>query len=476
MIDYSRIKKPELSDFGLSKESLDLLDRKDKERARREDTKMHFGIFVYAALLLAVDIYIARNFESGLALAIFLTLFIFLPLTYPLALLPALLPSRPEEESIADIREKYKQYSEKIQDYNNCELRTDPDYWNNLSKESFTTEIQEALVQTGYKCVRIPDYLAVKGLDFVISDTKTAVSCRKWSKTVSEKAVKDSYYSSYDEGYNKLFVFSLNGFSSNAERFAKERPVYLYDSEDLISFTEGTFYKKYGVNSKEKQQSKSKQLPRKTLSNEKKTSEQYQAKEAGVKTKRIFLNSENYNWIKSKFIAFDVETTGLQCDGNEIIEVGAVRFIDGEVADYYSSLVNIGKTIPSDITMLTGITNNMLETAGKDPSTVYKELKEFFKEAIIGETVICAHNAHFDMKFLKAAFESYGIDAELVFIDTCTLARRTIKELPNYQQQTVLSYYNINPGRAHRAKYDAAACGLMLCRLLRDNSQFTNNI
>ena len=192
----------------------------------------------------------------------------------------------------------------------------------------------------------------------------------------------------------------------------------------------------------------------------------------GVNTRRIFLTPKNYNAISSNYIAIDVETTGLNRITEDIIEVGAVRFADGKQVDSFSTLIKIGRSIPFEISALTGITNDMLYTYGQYPRDAYEELATFLGNACYGETVICAHNAHFDIGFIAKAFRFYHIEADLVFLDTCTLARRTIKGLDNYKQETVLSYYNIVQEKTHRALSDAKACGEMMKRLLDDNEQF----
>ena len=167
----------------------------------------------------------------------------------------------------------------------------------------------------------------------------------------------------------------------------------------------------------------------------------------------------------SRYIAFDVETTGLNHRYDRIVEVGAVLFENGEVKRMFGSLVNSGRPISFSATKVNHITNGMLLTAPRE-RYVIAELINFFCEAMNGNMAICAHNAQFDMNFLAETLMRLGYNANICFIDTLSLSRDRIKGLSNYKQTTVASYFGIETGTSHRAENDALVCGKILDALL----------
>ena len=104
--------------------------------------------------------------------------------------------------------------------------------------------------------------------------------------------------------------------------------------------------------------------------------------------------------LKQRYIAFDVETTGLSPMNDKIIEVGAVLFENGEITKRYSTLVNPEVSVPYSATAVNHITNEMVKDAPKE-KVVYAELVDFLGDALNQQTAICAHNASFDMNFLS---------------------------------------------------------------------------
>lgn len=176
-------------------------------------------------------------------------------------------------------------------------------------------------------------------------------------------------------------------------------------------------------------------------------------------------NSNRYD-IQNNFIAIDLETTGLSSETDKIIEVGAVKFVNGSVTERYGSLIKIGFHIPDAATRVNKITDGMLASQGKDATTVYRELAEFLKDALSGKTFIVAHNASFDMGFLSKALSEYGYSGTLNYLDTLKISRATIKGLDNYKQPTVAKHFGIVNNVEHRAVSDAETCGLILSNLL----------
>lgn len=170
-------------------------------------------------------------------------------------------------------------------------------------------------------------------------------------------------------------------------------------------------------------------------------------------------------------VVLDFETTGLNPrDGARGIEVGAVKLINGEIVDRYSSLINPGVRIPYHITELTGISDDMIANAPQ-PAEVYPDLLDF-----IGDAYLVAHNAGFDAKFLAAEAAALGLQSShRDLICTVMLTRRLQPKLASYSLAKLASYLDIKfPGAAHRALADAevAAEVLLFCaRQLRQDYQ-----
>lgn len=179
----------------------------------------------------------------------------------------------------------------------------------------------------------------------------------------------------------------------------------------------------------------------------------------------VMVNSSNASLLQSKYIAFDVETTGLNSAVDRIIEIGAVLFIDGKPTNTFSSLVNPGISIPSTATSINHITNAMIASAPTELE-VYSDLVNFLEGAIDGDIVMCAHNAKFDFNFLCETLSRLEYDARFQYIDTLSLSRRYIKGLSNYKQGTVERFYGLVNNNAHRAVSDAENCGKILYKLL----------
>ena len=182
-------------------------------------------------------------------------------------------------------------------------------------------------------------------------------------------------------------------------------------------------------------------------------------------SKEVKLNSDNESNMRNCFIAFDVETTGLNPISDRIIEVGAVVFQNGNVQKSFSSLINPGISISHFASSVNHITNSMLDTAPSEKE-VYPQLIEFLGDALHGKIVMCAHNAKFDFNFLCNTLSRLGINAEIEYIDTLNLSRRYLHGLENYQQNTIETHLGITNPSSHRASSDAENCGHILYHLL----------
>lgn len=184
-----------------------------------------------------------------------------------------------------------------------------------------------------------------------------------------------------------------------------------------------------------------------------------------VTAREVWFDSKVIERLTKRYIAFDVETTGLNAHSDRIIEVGAVLFENGLPTRKFGSLVYSVTDVPYSVTVINLITNDMVRAAPSERA-VYDKLTAFLGDALNGETLICAHNARFDMSFLSETFERLGYDAKITYVDTLAFSRYMVHGLNNYKQPTVANYFNIENEQEHRADSDAKVCGMILSELL----------
>ncbi len=163
-----------------------------------------------------------------------------------------------------------------------------------------------------------------------------------------------------------------------------------------------------------------------------------------------------------EFIAFDLETTGIQPKTDAIIEVGAVRFEGAEPVESFSTLINPGRPIPPGASAVNGITDEMV--AGSPAvETVLADLAEF-----CGDLPLVAHNAPFDFKFLLKAVDDYKTKAPSgVVLDSCALSRVIFPGMINYKLGTLVNHFGFPPGDFHRAEIDSVHCGRLFARIVQ---------
>lgn len=163
--------------------------------------------------------------------------------------------------------------------------------------------------------------------------------------------------------------------------------------------------------------------------------------------------SEVLKYTKTKklvkdFVVLDLETTGLSHVENEIIQVGAVRYVDFTETEIFSTYIMPVNSIPSQITEITGITNRDVKNA-PNANMVINELLDFIKD-----DVIIAHNAQFDMKFLLATMYKENVEyRKFKVIDTLPLSEIHIST-KNHKLPTLKGYLNFNHFDSHEALHD----------------------
>lgn len=153
--------------------------------------------------------------------------------------------------------------------------------------------------------------------------------------------------------------------------------------------------------------------------------------------------------IDDNLVIFDLETTGLSSATCEIIEIGAVKVKNGEIVDRFSCFVKPDNPITDEITKLTSITNQDVENA----HTIDKVLPEFL--AFCGECLLVAHNADFDVGFVRAAAKKLGLYFDSPYLDTVGLSRYLNTDLKSHKLDVVAKYYNLGSFHHHRAVDDA---------------------
>lgn len=163
----------------------------------------------------------------------------------------------------------------------------------------------------------------------------------------------------------------------------------------------------------------------------------------------------------NSYVSLDLETTGLSPKLDKIIEIGAVKIIDGEAVDNFSSFVNPGRQLEDRISELTGISENDLKDAPL-PGDVIPELIEF-----IGDLPLVGHRILFDYSFVKHEAVNQKLSFEKEGADTLKISRACHPELPSKRLTDMCSHYGIIY-TAHRALNDAEATA-KLFELLKQN-------
>ncbi|WP_058307778.1 PolC-type DNA polymerase III [Gracilibacillus massiliensis] len=176
----------------------------------------------------------------------------------------------------------------------------------------------------------------------------------------------------------------------------------------------------------------------------------------------IAYNDADRDLADATYVVFDVETTGLSAIYDTIIELAAVKVHNGEIIDRYESFANPHHPLSETTTNLTGITDDMV----RDAPEVGDVLKEFHQW--MGDAILVAHNADFDMGFLNTGFKRIEYqEASNPVIDTLELARLLFPELKNHRLNTLCKKLDIELTQHHRAIYDAEATGYLLWKFIK---------
>ena len=165
--------------------------------------------------------------------------------------------------------------------------------------------------------------------------------------------------------------------------------------------------------------------------------------------------------IDGRYIVFDLETTGLSNASERIIEIGAVKVENGQIIDSFDTFVDPEKAISPEITRLTSITNEMVAGA----PTESEALEQFF-HFCDGCDIFVAHNADFDMGFLRTAIRRCGREEDPVQIDTLVMGRAMYPELRKHKLDTLAEHMGVEQKHHHRADDDARVLAEIFLKML----------
>ncbi len=164
--------------------------------------------------------------------------------------------------------------------------------------------------------------------------------------------------------------------------------------------------------------------------------------------------------LDTEFVAFDIETTGLNARDDRMTEIGAVIFSGGEIRGTFNTFVNPGMHIPANITELTGIRDSDVADAPGEKEA----MEQFLRFA--GNRPLAAHNAHFDVGFMTAAAQRQGIRFSPVFLDTLALSQALLPELKRFKLDVVSNHLGLPQFNHHRASDDALVVARIMDKFL----------
>ncbi len=172
----------------------------------------------------------------------------------------------------------------------------------------------------------------------------------------------------------------------------------------------------------------------------------------------------NRNLDETDYVVFDFETTGAKTPPCRVTEIGAYRVKNRAIVDEFHTLINPESPIPFFITQLTGISDRMVRHEPK-----FRDVAEDFLD-FIGDSVLDAHNANFDMRFLNHEIGRIHENYRVANPSLCTvqLSRKLLPHIENHRLNTVANYYSVSLVNHHRASDDARATAHIFINLLED--------
>lgn len=177
----------------------------------------------------------------------------------------------------------------------------------------------------------------------------------------------------------------------------------------------------------------------------------------------VAMNASPIPLADAEYVIFDVETTGLSVTNNKIIELAGVKMREGKEIDRFSTFIDPHERIPYNIQQLTNITDDLVRGA--------PDIEEMLPKFIdfVGDAVLVAHNARFDIGFLQANCKRMGLpEVTSPVIDTLELARLLFPSMKNHRLNTLADKFKVSLENHHRAIDDSIALGFILYHLLKE--------
>ncbi|GKT03271.1 PolC-type DNA polymerase III [Furfurilactobacillus entadae] len=164
-----------------------------------------------------------------------------------------------------------------------------------------------------------------------------------------------------------------------------------------------------------------------------------------------------------EYVIFDVETTGLSAIYDRVIELSAVKMVDGNVVDQFEEFIDPGFHLSETTTNLTSITDDMV-AGSKSEVDVFKLFREWY-----GDAILVGHNVTFDVGFMNTGYVRHDLpEISNPIIDTLTLARFLYPTLKGYRLNSLAKKFNVSLEHHHRAIYDAESTGYLAMIFLKD--------
>ena len=177
-------------------------------------------------------------------------------------------------------------------------------------------------------------------------------------------------------------------------------------------------------------------------------------------TAKAVYGNDDASFADDEFVVFDIETTGFSFQNDRITEIGAVLVKNGEVVDRFQTFVDPERPLPDEIIKLTGITDDMVKGA---PSQ-YKAVKAFLDFS--GKRMLVAHNAGFDISFIRKVSDDNGIEFNNTYLDTVALSRYVNPDLNKHKLDALATYFGLGDFDHHRANEDAEMLSLIFFKMV----------
>ena len=165
--------------------------------------------------------------------------------------------------------------------------------------------------------------------------------------------------------------------------------------------------------------------------------------------------------LETEYVVFDTETTGLDGERDEIIEIGAVKIKNGIICEEFQTLIKPKIEIPAETTAINNITNEMVANAPSGDVAI----RDFYRWTR-GSTLV-AYNIAFDIKFIQKAAKAEGLTFDNPCIDAMVIAKSKLR-LPKYRLSDVVKRLDITLNNAHRALADSVATAEAFLIIMRD--------